>query len=218
NSTPMDVKHEQLGGASSSGEFGTMMHEIFDPQTRTHFDWDRWATLRTRRMHVFTYQVAQGLSQYRIYVHGEAPSDHQEIVVGYHGLIYVDNENHMVDRITMIADDIPATFPVQDVSEQLDYDYTMIGDRQFLLPFVAELHSRQGPYKIKNHIEFRNYRKFGVEANITFDKIPDTVSDDKLKEQPVESAPAPAAGPSGSPPAQSPAPPASAPATAPAKP
>jgi len=183
NSTPMDIKHEQLGGATSSGEFGTMLHEIFDPQTQTHFEWDRWGTLRKRRNHVFSYVVEQHL--YRIMVR----DTHEDIVVGYHGLIYVDNENHMINRITMIADGIPSTFPIQEVSEELDYDYQTIGDHTFLLPYVSELHSREGRYLIKNHIEFRNYRKFGVEANITFDKIPDAVSDDQLKEQPAGTAP-----------------------------
>lgn len=188
NSTPMDVKHEQLGGASSSGEFGTMLNEIFDPKTKTSFDWERWGTLRKRRNHVFSYRVDQEYSQYRILVR----DTHQEIVVGYHGLIYVDNENHMINRITMVADGIPAGFPVQDVSENLDYEYQNIGPQSFLLPYVAEMRSRQGQYKIKNHIEFRNYRKFGVEANITFDKIPDSVSDDQLKEQPTPAVPKPA--------------------------
>src|SRR5262249_55927867 len=41
-------KHEQLGGATSSGEFGTMLYEIFSPETQTHFEWERWATLRGR--------------------------------------------------------------------------------------------------------------------------------------------------------------------------
>ncbi|MGH9664007.1 MAG: hypothetical protein ACRD9L_06265, partial [Bryobacteraceae bacterium] len=149
---------------------------------------ERWGTLRKRRNHVFSYRVEQEYSEYHILVR----DSHEEIVVGYHGLIYVDNENHMINRITMIADGIPAGFPVQDVSEDLDYEYQNIGDRTFLLPYVAEMHSRQGRYQIKNHIEFRNYRKFGVEANITFDKIPDTVSDDQLKEQPAQKVPQPA--------------------------
>ncbi|MGH9666113.1 MAG: hypothetical protein ACRD9L_16940, partial [Bryobacteraceae bacterium] len=48
NSTPTEVKHEQLGGASSSGEFGTMLNDIFDPKSKTTFDWERWGTLRKR--------------------------------------------------------------------------------------------------------------------------------------------------------------------------
>ena len=186
DSKPMELKHEQLGGASSSGEFGTMLREIFLPETRTSFEWERWGTLRTRRNHVFSYRVEQSRSQYRILVR----DTHQEIVVGYHGLIYVDNENHMINKITMIADDIPPGFPVQDVTENLDYDYQTIGDRKFLLPYVAELFSRQGEFKIKNHIEFRNYRKYGVESVITFDKIPeDAVAGDQLKEQAPEANP-----------------------------
>src|SRR5579872_352026 len=40
------AKHEQKNGASSSGEFGSILKEIFAPETETQFDWERWATLR----------------------------------------------------------------------------------------------------------------------------------------------------------------------------
>lgn len=32
---------EKLGGATSTGEFGTMLREIFEPQTETEFEWER---------------------------------------------------------------------------------------------------------------------------------------------------------------------------------
>ena len=43
------VRHEQLGGATSSGEFGSILKEIFDAETHTEFSWERWATLRGKR-------------------------------------------------------------------------------------------------------------------------------------------------------------------------
>ena len=39
NGTPVtNRKHEQLGGATSSGEFGTMLYEIFSPESRPSFN------------------------------------------------------------------------------------------------------------------------------------------------------------------------------------
>jgi hypothetical protein len=44
------VKHEQKNGASSSGEFGSILREIFAPETETQLNWKRWARLRGKRM------------------------------------------------------------------------------------------------------------------------------------------------------------------------
>src|SRR5580692_5428157 len=46
----VNIEHNQLGGAISNGEFGTMLAHIFAPDTGTEFDWDHWATLRGKRM------------------------------------------------------------------------------------------------------------------------------------------------------------------------
>jgi hypothetical protein len=41
-----NLTHEKLGGAKSSGEFGSILHTIFDPATQTEFTWERWTSLR----------------------------------------------------------------------------------------------------------------------------------------------------------------------------
>ena len=57
NGRPSDVPHNRLSGASSSGEFGSVMKGIFAPDTDTQFTWQSWFTLRGRRMHVYAYSV-----------------------------------------------------------------------------------------------------------------------------------------------------------------
>ncbi len=174
------MKHEQMGGATSSGEFGSMLSEIFEPSSSTSFEWDRWATLRGKRMHVYSFRVPQATSKYTIY----ADSVKRQILVGYHGLIYADRDTKMVMRITMEADDIPADFPVQEVALDLNYDYTTISGERFLLPMKSELHSKEGRYLTKNETEFRLYNKYGTESQIKFD-VPDALPDEQTKEQPA---------------------------------
>lgn len=175
------VKHEQLGGATSSGEFGTMLEEIFNPETDTRFEWDHWATLRGRRTYVFSFRVEQSRSKYSIY----SEEAHREIIAGYHGLIYADRDSKMVMRIKFDCDDIPAGFPVQKVSLDLNYDYTKIADQEFVLPLKSELTSQEsGKYQIKNDIEFRLYNKFGAESTFIPD-LPDPLPADKTQEQPA---------------------------------
>ena len=175
------MQHDQLGGASSSGEFGSMLREIFSPESRTEFEWERWATLRGKRMHVYTFRVPQETSKYSIL--SEAVK--RRIIVGYHGLIYADRDTKMVMRLTMMADNIPADFPVQEVDLDLNYDYTQIGGQPFLLPLKSELHSKDGRYLVKNETEFRLYNKFGTSSEIQFD-VPDALPEDQTKEQPVK--------------------------------
>jgi hypothetical protein len=175
------MKHEQLGGVTTSGEFGSMLNEIFEAGSRTSFDWERWATLRGKRMHVFSYRVPQEYSKYTIY----AESVKRQIIVGYHGLIYADRDTKKVMRLTMEADDIPADFPVQEVQLDLNYDYTMIAGNEYLLPLKSEARSKDGRYLTKNETEFRNYNKYGTESTIQFD-VPDALPDDQTKEQPAK--------------------------------
>ncbi len=59
-------KHEKLGGATSSGEFGTMLREIFEPASQTEFQWERWGKLRAHIMHVYSFRVRLENSQYHI--------------------------------------------------------------------------------------------------------------------------------------------------------
>jgi hypothetical protein len=178
NHAVSDVKHEQLGGATSSGEFGSIMKEIFEPYTQTHFEWERWATLRGKRMHVYSYKVEQSRSQYTILSQGA-----ERITVGYHGLVYVDRDTNTITKITLEADDIPLNYPVREVRLSLDYDKSTIADREYMLPLKAELLSRQGAkFLVKNDVEFRLYRKFTAEATIK-DFEPEALPDNATKEQ-----------------------------------
>jgi hypothetical protein len=166
NDTPVtNRKHEQLGGATSSGEFGTMLREIFEPQSQTEFQWVRWGKLRDHIMHVYSFRVRLENSQYRI----TAEEVKRTVTVGYHGLIYADRDSRSVMRITMEADDIPPDFPIRSASETLDYDSIAISGEKFILPLKVEMQMRDGKSAMKNEAAFRLYNKFGADTSITFD-------------------------------------------------
>lgn len=121
NSVVNDLKYEAVGGASSTGEFGSMLREVFDPSSQARFEWQRWATLRGKRAHVFEYRVAQPNSKWHIDY-----DRRMDIIAGYNGLVYVDANTNTVLRLTLVAEDIPPSFPVNEASTTLDYDYTTI--------------------------------------------------------------------------------------------
>lgn len=175
------VSHEQLGGTTSSGEFGTLIRDLFEPDVRAEFGWERWAKLRGRLQHVFAYRVIQPRSKYSVSWASGPTSKPLTIIAGYTGLVYADADTGLITRMTLNATEIPPDFPIQKIEQVLDYDFTKIGESEYLLPLKSVVKSRSGKVLSKNEIEFRNYRKFGTESVITFtpDALPDATTQEK---------------------------------------
>jgi hypothetical protein len=180
NNTMVENKSiEALGGAISTGEFGSMMKEIFDPESGSEFHWERWTTLRGHRAHVFSYQIDQARSKYSIDWERK-----RRIITAYRGLVYVDRDSNTILRITAEAVNIPMDFPVRAASSRLDYDFVNISGEEFLLPLVSEMRIGDSEYTMRNNIEFRTYHKFGAGSTIQFDVTPDPLPDSKTQEEP----------------------------------
>ena len=58
---------------------------------------------------------------------------------------------------------------MQQARNTLDYDFTKIGDSQFLLPLRSEMRMRSDKLLTRNDTEFRMYRKFSAEASVKFE-------------------------------------------------
>ena len=98
-----NVSHEQLGGVRSSGEFGSMLHDIFTPDSEAQFGWDHWGTWDSKPVYVFSYRVEKE--------HGYSMRDDeskQHYTSAYTGLVYADRETKEIARITMKTVEIPA--------------------------------------------------------------------------------------------------------------
>jgi hypothetical protein len=182
NDHVVDLSHEAVGGASSAGDFGTMMKVTLWPKADALIEFDHWATLRGNPCYVFSYSITSGNSDYSI-LFGKS----DRIVVGYKGLIYVDRKTQLVLRLSLEATDIPPSFPVQEASEKLDYGYQNLSGHEFLLPLKAQVYMRHNRERNRNDIEFRLYQKYSAEAVIQFDTAtPEPLPDDQTKEQPVQ--------------------------------
>lgn len=188
NNQYKDIDWDKLGGATSTGEFGSLLREVFEQESQAVFQWERWGTLRGKRNHVIRYRVPQRGSKWSI-VYEKSMS----VTPGYSGFIYADAQTGMVTRVTLEAQEIPSYFPIQMAKTQLDYDYTEISGNTFLLPLRAEIKMREGKFLVRNDIEFRNYRKFGADTSITFD-TPEPLSSDVVNESPATAPPVPAPG------------------------
>lgn len=183
NNTMTTQDYGTLGGSTTTGDFGSMMRQIFEPATQAHFEWDHWGTLRGRRVLAFAYHVSQARSQWHIVFDKKL-----DIVPAYHGLVYVDKQTHEVMRVTLEAENIPSDFPVKRAGTVLDYDYQELSGRTFLLPLKSTTIMAASDYLTKNDEEFRVYRKYSAESDIKFDTTdtPAPLPEEKTKETPIK--------------------------------
>ncbi len=177
-----NMTHEQLGGAKSSGEFGSILRTIFDPETQTEFTWERWTSLRREDnslhpTYVFEFRVRQ--PRYSIMHEGSK----RTISVGFHGEIFADRDSKAVMRVKMQCDGIPPDFPIQSVSLVLYYDVIDISGQSFVLPYQSDVKSREGKFLSWNEVSYRSYHKYSSDASISFGPPEDTPPE-KLQEVP----------------------------------
>jgi hypothetical protein len=168
--------HREAPGVTSSGEFGSMLHGVFDAQSKTQFFWLEWSTFRARPVAVLTYHVEQQNS------FGAVTAPGRSIRVGYSGRIEADRETYAVLRLTIHAE-VPQDFPLQDVDHVLEYGMVLVGGDEFLLPIHSELRSRADAEDVRdgkrrllartvamrNETDFVQYRKYTTDAAIKFE-------------------------------------------------
>jgi hypothetical protein len=180
NGRPSALTMDQLGGATSRGEFGTQLKVLFAPVSRASFAWKRWATLRNHRMHVYSYRIPRAHSQWRVKF-----EKRDSAAIGYRGLLYVDKDTEMVAKITGEAEDVPATVPILQALTELDYDFVTINEKEHLLPLRSATHLRTARFQSRIEVEFREYRKFGSESTISFD-TPEPLPKEKTEERAIK--------------------------------
>jgi hypothetical protein len=173
NGSPADKPIESLQGLLSGGEFGSMLFRIFDPASAAEFQWKGWTTVAKRRCSVYSYRVERANSHHSVGYRTGA-GELRTTIVGYAGVIALDIQTSTVLRLTLEASDIPAAFKILHSSTAVEYGFTDVGGREYLLPARAEtemsrsLDSPPSTSYIANTVSFVEYRKFSADANIDF--------------------------------------------------
>ena len=159
---PASTAREGMKGTFSSGELGGVLRAVFSEKAKADFQWRETDQLGTSTVQVFDYHVEQKDSEFSV-----VGKDNRQVMVEFHGQVYIDAAAHNVRRITLIADDMPKDFPTHYTSIGVDYDYVSINDHDYLMPSSAQLRLKQGRHEaVMNNIEFRNYRRFGSTMRI----------------------------------------------------
>ena len=170
NNRPTYKSYESAGGQVSEGEFGSLLGEVFQTSSKTDFVWDHWTNLRKRPAHVFFFRVTIFDSNFTLEFRTRLRTE--RVVTGARGFVYVDRDTRQVMRITREAESVPRDFPVQQASSSVDYGFTEVSGRPYLLPLRAASQMRHFEYRSRNEVEFRAYRKFTGEAIISFGDPP----------------------------------------------
>ena len=162
---------EKIGGTTSSGEYVSMLVQLFETATQAEFEAVDTDTLRGRRTVVYEYSVKRELSKQTLQFQAGIEASPVGTIVGYRGRIWVDREDNRVLRLETISVEIPPDFPITAARSVIDYEWVAINEVSHLLPSRAliELTSRLGSRteQTRNDILFRGYRKFGTEVKIT---------------------------------------------------
>ena len=155
------------GGAWSTGEFATLLIELFSPATAAQFHFRRGERIAGINARVYDYDVDHAHSRWNVIMAA------QSYLPAYKGSVWIDPETARVLRIEERAYGLPETFPTDTVESATDYQYVQMGDaRRYLLPVHSETLTCQRGSDLcsRNTIDFRIYHKYAGESSGTFDE------------------------------------------------
>jgi hypothetical protein len=167
NGKPTNKPLEETG-AWSTGEFGTLLIDLFSPATAADFHYRRDGRTSGVDAKIYDFEVKRENSHWDIHFNS------QSYTPAYVGSAWVDPKTGRVLRIEIEAKGFPSTFPADHVESATDYSYVRLGDaQQYLLPVHAEILSCQRGTSncSKNTIDFRNYHKYTGESSIQFGDV-----------------------------------------------
>ncbi len=170
NDKPTAMTYDSLGGATSTGEFGTMLAAAFSQESQATFKEVRQETFKGRPTVLFEYKVKKGNSNHTI----TEKNSGRTITVAYSGTVWVDVETGRVLRIEQAAEDFQRGFPITLAESAVEYDWIKVGEQKYLLPVSAEvlMGSDINRTYSRNVIELKNYKVFETGIKMVIEKEP----------------------------------------------
>jgi len=162
NGKSSSTEHAGMKGALSEGEFGGFLRLVFSDKSKAEFTWKETDELNGGTVQVYNYSVDKANSMF-----GVVGTDGRELIAGFHGQVFIDSATRSVRRITLEANEFPASFSTHSSRMTVDYDYVAINGHDYLLPVNAQMRLEIGKHQVTlNTIEFRNYKRFGSNMRI----------------------------------------------------
>jgi hypothetical protein len=166
NGKPSNQPIEKTG-AWSTGEFQTTLDSLLNPYTAATFHKAKDDNLAGRSTFTFDFSVRQENSNWDIH----APNG-DKATPAYSGTVWIDKATHNVLRIEEQTGPLPSSFPFDKAESVVEYGFVRIDANTYPLPVHSEILTCQRGTSTctKNEINFQNYRKFGADSTVTFDK------------------------------------------------
>jgi hypothetical protein len=159
---PTNKPLQEIDGSWSTGEFASMLLELFHPDTHAQFRSGGASTISGFSAQVYDFQVQSENSHWMLH------AGSQSLTAAYVGSVWVDPNTARVLRIEMQARNMASDFPMDTVETAVDYSNVRLGETSFLLPVHAEaLGCERGTSDCShNIIDFRNYHEFKSQIKI----------------------------------------------------
>lgn len=163
NGRPVEYRHAERTGTWSTGEFGTLVRDLFFPATAARFRFLKDTELNGQPARLYEFEVPQEGSHWRVDFEGHV------LYPAYRGSLWVHPETARVLRIEMEARQVPSSYPMDVIEMTVDYGPVLIGGAWYLLPVRAEnlACKRYSTYCTYNEITFTHYRRFVAESVLT---------------------------------------------------
>jgi hypothetical protein len=160
------IAHDQVGGIVSSGEFGSLLRNTFDPRAAADFRWERSATRDGRKVYVFAFRVPETRGYGLVESRGT-------IRVPYKGQIFADARTGAVMRVEMECE-IPVDSEYKRLELTLDYKPAEVAGREFILPVHFHMRTRRALFatvinETVNEADYTDYRRFDADSSVSFD-------------------------------------------------
>jgi hypothetical protein len=168
NDKPTQMTYDQLKGATSTGEFGSILEAVFSPNSQAEFKEVRREAFHGHQTVIYNYWVKEMFSSNTI----TDGNSGRAVTTAYSGSVWIDTESGRVLRIKQSSDGIPPGFSITLAERAVEYDWIAFDGQRYLLPVYAEviLGNAVKRYYLRNVIELRNYHMFDTNLKILLEK------------------------------------------------
>jgi len=163
--TSFPADRPSFKGIRSFGEFGGLMQIVLGRKANAAMEWKGVVEIEGRKMHRFAYHVAQPNSGYTL----TRNTPYQLYLPAYDGEVFAEEDSMLIRRITLRTSEIPESFPFQEATHEVDYDFQLLGGASHVLPVRAVMQTCVGKRQLaRSEITFSHYRKWSGESKIQF--------------------------------------------------
>ncbi len=151
-----------IEGPWSTGEFATILTNLFREETWAQFERVGPDTINDRALSQYDFHVEKDYSRWALHINS------QTYLPEYQGQAWIDESSGRVYRVQKEALYLPADYPLITVETDVEYDWVTIDSQQYLMPATANVLScvRGSARCFKNEIAFSSYRKFTAASTV----------------------------------------------------